>query len=69
MKNLSTSPAGLPDSATPDDATADHPRERNTVESIEQKLRAANRKAWIESTNGWNDFFGRFMTFSKARTS
>lgn len=65
MKNLSTPPAGLPDSVSLDDASSDKPREWRTVGPTEQKLRAANKKAWMESTNGWSDFFGRFMTSSK----
>lgn len=65
MKNFSTPPAGLPDSVTPDNATSDKPRHWHTVGLTEQKLRAANKKAWRESTSGWSDFFGRFMTSSK----
>ena len=65
MKNFSTPPTGLPDSDRPDDVTSDKPRHWRTVGLTEQKLRAANKKAWMESTNGWSDFFGRFMTSAK----
>ena len=69
MKNFSTPPAGLPDSVAPDNATSDNPRHWRTVGLTEQRLRAANKKAWLESTSGWSDFFGRFMTSQKGRTS
>jgi len=69
LKNLSGTPAGLSDSVGPQDAPADKPREWRTVGPIEQKLRAANKRAWIESTNGWSDFFGRFRSSSKDKTS
>ncbi len=64
-----TAAAGLPDSVRSDAATSDTPRHWRTVGTTEQRLRAANKKAWIESTSGWSDFFGRFTSFSKARTS
>jgi len=60
---------GLPDSVRLDAPPSDKPRHWRTVGTTEQRLRAANKKAWIESTSGWSDFFGRFTTFSKARTS
>jgi len=68
MKNFSTPPSGLPDSVPPDNATSDKPRHWRTVGLTEQRLRAANKKAWMESTSGWSDFFGRFMTSRKAGT-
>lgn len=70
MKNFSPSSAaiGLPDSFRSDEVTTDKPRHWHTVGLTEQKLRAANKKAWMESTSGWSDFFGRFMTFARART-
>ena len=68
MKNFSTPPTGLPDPVGPDDVTSDKPRHWHTVGLTEQKLRAANKKAWMESTSGWSDFFGRFMTSSRAKS-
>ncbi len=68
MQNLSRPPAGLSDSGL-ENPTSDKPREWRTVGSTEQRLRAKNKKAWVESTKGWSDFFGRFTTFAKAKTS
>jgi len=68
MKNISaaaTATAGLPDSVSSDALSSDKPRHWRTVGSTEQRLRAANKKAWLESTKGWSTFFGRFATFSK----
>jgi hypothetical protein len=67
MKNVSGPPTGLSDSGL-ENPTSDKPRHWGTVGLTEQRLRAANKKAWMESTNGWSEFFGRFMTSSKART-
>ena len=72
MKDLSiavTAPAGLPDSVRSDGITSDKPRQWRTVGLTEQRLRAANKKAWMESRKGWSDFFGRFRTSARAKTS
>ncbi|HEU4880343.1 MAG TPA: hypothetical protein VFT21_12855, partial [Gemmatimonadaceae bacterium] len=36
-----------------------------TVGPTEQRLRAANKQAWITSTKGWSDILGRFSSGSK----
>ena len=68
MKNPSTAATGLPDFVRSDAAISEKPRHWSTVGLTEQRLRAANKKAWLETTNGWSDFFGRFATFAKPRT-
>jgi len=69
MKNPSAAAAGLPEPVRLDAPPSDKPRHWRTVGLTEQRLRAANKKAWMESTSGWSDFFGRFTTFAKARSS
>jgi hypothetical protein len=47
------------------DTTSVHPRTYRTIGLTEQRLRARNKQSWMTSTQGWSDFFGRFMTSSK----
>ena len=72
MKDLSiaaNTAAGLPDSIPSDVAISEKPRQWRVVGSTEARLRAANKKAWLESTKGWSNFFGRFATFARTGTS
>jgi hypothetical protein len=49
---------------TPSDGT--QPKQVfRTVGLTEQRLRAANKRSWITSTNGWSDILGRFSSKSK----
>jgi hypothetical protein len=38
-----------------------------TVGLTEARLRARNKQSWMTSTKGWSEFFGRFMSSSKAQ--
>lgn len=40
-------------------------RASRTVGLTEQRLRAANKQAWITSSKGWSDVLGRFSSKSK----
>ena len=43
------------------------PRVYRTVGITEARLRARNKESWMTSTRGWSEFFGRFMSSSKAQ--
>ena len=49
---------------TPSDGTQSK-QTFKTVGLTEQRLRAANKQAWITSTKGWSDILGRFSSKSK----
>jgi hypothetical protein len=42
------------------------PRVYRTVGITEARLRARNKESWMTSTRGWSEFFGRFVSSSKA---
>ena len=70
MKNPATAAAWLRNSVHTDGSTSDSdkPRHWGTVGLTEERLRLANKKAWMESSKGWSDFFARFTRSAKSRT-